>query len=140
MGRSREITNLVASIVILLAMGVAVTVAQGGSISSQPTFDCEKATSPLAHLICSGEETARADWDLKIAYYARYFSLDKDDRPTFREDQDKFYTSLNQKCKLSAPPFSRQQKSCVVGAYKERAAQYRAYASERGRLAEFSGV
>jgi uncharacterized protein len=100
-------------------------VAQGGSISSRPTFDCGKAKSSLALLICSGEETARADWDLKTAYWARYFSLDKDDRASFREDQDKWYTSLDQKCQLSAPPFSRQQTSCVIDAYKERAAQYR---------------
>ena len=94
MARSREITGLVASIVTLLAMGAAVVqhtaaVAQGGSISSRPPFDCDKAKSPLALLICSGEETARADWDLKNAYYARYFSLDKGDRAAFREDQDK---------------------------------------------------
>ena len=99
--------------------------AQGGSISSRPTFDCGKAKSPLALLICSGEETARADWDLKIAYWARYFLLDKDDRGTFWEDQDKWFGSLNEKCRLSAPPFPRQQTSCVVGAYKERAALYR---------------
>jgi hypothetical protein len=43
-------------------MGVGV--AQGATISSRPTFDCAKAKSPLALLIClSGEETARADWD-----------------------------------------------------------------------------
>jgi uncharacterized protein YecT (DUF1311 family) len=82
----------------------APSVAQGGSISSRPTFDCGKAKSTLALLICSGEEAARADWDLKVAYWARYFSLDKDDRATFREDQDKWYTSLDQKCQLSAPP------------------------------------
>lgn len=33
--------------------------------------------------------------------------------------------SLNEKCRLSAPPFSRQQTSCVIDAYKERAALYR---------------
>jgi hypothetical protein len=42
------------------------TAAQGGGPSfSQPSFDCAKARSPLALLICSGEETARADWDLR---------------------------------------------------------------------------
>jgi hypothetical protein len=74
---------------------------------------------------CSGEETARADWDFKIAYWARNFSLDKDDRAAFWEDQDKWSKSLKQKCGLSAPPFSHQQTSCVIDAYKERAALYR---------------
>ena len=100
-------------------------VAQDSSVSSRPTFDCAKAESPLALLICSGEETARADWDLRIASWVRYFSLDKDDRATFWEDQDKWLKSLNQKCRLSASPFSRQQTSCVIGAYKGRAALYR---------------
>jgi uncharacterized protein len=142
-GRSRKITGLVASVVILSTMGAAVAqdanwksgtsptrqntaaVAQGGSISSRPTFDCRKAKSPLALLICSGDDTARADWDLVIAYWARYFSLDEDDRKTFREDQNKWLRSLDEKCRLSAPPFSRQQTSCVIDAYKARAALYR---------------
>jgi len=33
-------------------------------------------------------------------------------------DQDKWSESLNKKCKFSGPPFSRQQKSCVIDAYK----------------------
>jgi tetratricopeptide (TPR) repeat protein len=98
----------------------------GGFISSRPTFDCRKAESPLALLIClSGEETAQADWDFKIAYWARNFSLDKDDRAAFWEDQDTWSKSLKQKCGLSAPAFSREQTSCVIDAYKERAALYR---------------
>lgn len=131
MGRSREITGLVASIVTVLAMGVAVArdatvaVAQGGSLSSRPTFDCAKAKSPLSLLICSGEETARADWDLEIASWARYFSLDKHARATFWQGQDKWLRSLNEKCRLSAPPFSREQTSCIIDAYAEGAALYR---------------
>jgi tetratricopeptide (TPR) repeat protein len=100
--------------------------ARSSFISFRPTFDCAKAKSPLALLIClGGEETARADWDFKIAHWARNFSLDKGDRAAFWEDQDKWSRSLNQKCGLSAPPFSRQQTSCVIDAYKERAALYR---------------
>ena len=104
-------------------MGVAV--AHDSTISSWPTFDCEKAKSNLGLLICSGEETARADWDYKIAHWARYFSLDEDDRAAFWKDQDKWTKSLDKKCQLSGPPFSRKQKSCVIDAYEKRAAQYR---------------
>jgi uncharacterized protein len=90
-------------------------VAQGELLSSRPTFNCAKAKSPLALLICSGEEAARADWNLRIASWARYFSLAEDDRATFWEDQDKWLKSLNQKCRLTnSPPFSRQQTSCVI--------------------------
>jgi tetratricopeptide (TPR) repeat protein len=73
-------------------------VAQGSSISSRPTFDCAKAKSPLALLICSGEETARADWDFKIAHWAGNFSLDEGERAAFWKDQDQWSRSLNQKC------------------------------------------
>ena len=102
-------------------------VGQGvGPDPSRPTFDCAKARSPLALLICSGEETARVDWDLRIASWARYFSLDEGGRASFWEDQDKWLRSLNQKCRLSnSPPFSSQQTSCVIGAYRGRAVLYR---------------
>jgi hypothetical protein len=103
------------------------TAAQGGGPSfSQPSFDCAKARSPLALLICSGEETARADWDLRVASWARYFSLDEDERATFWEEQDQWLRSVNQKCRLTnSPPFSRQQSACVIEAYMARAALYR---------------
>jgi peptidoglycan hydrolase-like protein with peptidoglycan-binding domain len=97
-----------------------------GPSSSRPTFDCAKTRSPLALLICSGQETARADWDLRIASWVRYFSVDESGRATFWEDQDKWLRSLNQKCGLSnSPPFSAQQTSCVIAAYRGRAALYR---------------
>jgi hypothetical protein len=101
--------------------------AQGGSISSLPTFDCAKAKSPLALLICSGQETAKADWDLRIASLARYFSPKEDYPAYFWEDQDKWLTSLNQTSRMiSVPSFSRQQISCVTGgAYRDRAELYR---------------
>ena len=64
-----------------------------------------KAKSPLALLICSGKETAKADWDLKIAYYARYFSLDEAARATFSEDHDKWFGSSNRSAGWVRPPF-----------------------------------
>ena len=120
MGGSQTIIGLVAAIVALSGAAVADV-----PISSRPTFDCEKAKSPLALLICSGEENARADWDFKIAHWARNFSLKEADRAAFWNAQDKWSKSLDKKCRLSEPPFSRQQTSCVIAAYKERAALYR---------------
>ena len=95
--------------------------------TSRPTFDCTKARSPLAVLICSDGEVARADWDLVTASWARYFSLNEKDRPKFTEDQDNWFASVARKCKLASqrPPFAREQISCVAGAYRERAAAYR---------------
>jgi hypothetical protein len=122
-GLLRQITGPIASIFTLLAVGVAMA---DVPISSRPTFDCGKAKSSLALLIClSGKETARADWDSKIAYWASNFSLDEGERAAFWKDQDQWSRSLIGNCQLSAPPFSRQQISCVIGAYKERASLYR---------------
>jgi uncharacterized protein len=118
----REITGLVASIATLLTIGVAVA---DVPISSRPTFDCEKAKSSLALLICSGEDTARADWDFKIAHWALNFSLVERDRAAFWKDQDIWSKSLDKNCRLNRPPFSRRQTSCVIDAYKKRAALYR---------------
>src|SRR5436190_13774616 len=104
-------------------------IAQGFGPTSvqQPTFDCAKARSPLALLICSGGDTARADWDLRVASWARYFSLDERDRTEFWESQDKWLKTIPQRCGLitQGPPFFREQISCVVAAYKGLAAAYR---------------
>ena len=95
--------------------------------TSRPTFDCATARSPLAVLICSDGEAARADWDLVTASWARYFSLNENDRPKFKEDEDKWFASVSRKCQLAShgPPFARAQISCVIGAYRGRAAAYR---------------
>ncbi|MFO1099275.1 MAG: peptidoglycan-binding protein [Xanthobacteraceae bacterium] len=94
---------------------------------SGPTFDCAKARSSLAVLICSDSDAARADWELVIASWARYFSLSEIERPKFSRDQDQWFASVGRKCKLAGqrPPYPREQISCVVGAYKARAAAYR---------------
>ena len=94
---------------------------------SRPTFNCAKARSPLAVLICSDSEAAQADWDLVTASWARYFSLNESDRPRFTAGQDKWFASVGQKCKLVSqrPAYPREQISCVIGAYRGRAAAYR---------------
>jgi uncharacterized protein len=101
--------------------------ASGPNFSSQPTFDCAKARSPLAVLICSDSQAARADWELVTASWARYFSLNENDRPKFKENEDKWFASVARKCKLTSqrPPFALEQISCVTGAYRARAAAYR---------------
>jgi tetratricopeptide (TPR) repeat protein len=94
---------------------------------SRPTFDCAKARSPLAVLICSDREAAQADWDLITASWARYFSLNENDRRRFSGDQDQWFASVARKCRLTnqKPPFPREQISCVIAAYRGRAAAYR---------------
>ena len=113
---------------LLVALNFSVA-AQTEPISSRPTFDCAEAKGPLALLICSREETAQADWDLRIASWARYFSLKENDQASFWDDQQKWLMSLNQSCQLTDLPFfSRPQISCVIAAYKRRAELYRSCA------------
>jgi uncharacterized protein len=78
----------------LVWFNLAAVAQEAGPISSRPTFDCAKARSPLALLICSGEDTAQADWDMIVAYWARYFSLDENDRAKFSGDQDEWLALL----------------------------------------------
>jgi hypothetical protein len=41
------------------------------NISGKPSFDCTKAISPTARIICLDPDGAKADWDLISAYWAR---------------------------------------------------------------------
>src|SRR5438105_3969627 len=43
--------------------------------TAKPTFDCTKARSATARIICLDQAGAKADWELTAAYWARIFSL-----------------------------------------------------------------
>jgi peptidoglycan hydrolase-like protein with peptidoglycan-binding domain len=102
--------------------------AQDGAFNpSEPTFDCGQASSPLPRLICSSDEAKRADWELAIASWSRYYTLNESDRSTFWTDQTDWLHSLNSTCRLANQnsTFARQQISCVINSYREHAAAYR---------------
>jgi hypothetical protein len=116
--------------VLVAALVLCCNIAFGQAQSfdpNKPTFDCTKARSALALVICSGEEAARADWDLRIASWTRFFSLKESDRAVFWQEQDKWLQSVSQKCRIlhHPPPFSGREISCVVNAYRGGAAIYR---------------
>src|SRR5579872_1586394 len=52
-------------------------------LSSTPTFDCAKARSATARIICLDQAGANADWDLISAYWARYGALGEDGQKAF---------------------------------------------------------
>lgn len=96
-------------------------------LSAKPTFDCTKAKSATAHIVCLDQAGANADWDLISAYWARYFSLIGNDRNAFDQAQQNWLDSLNQICSISRQQstFLPAQRQCVLTAYRNRAASYR---------------
>jgi uncharacterized protein len=98
-----------------------------GNISATPTFDCTKARTPTARIICLDQTGAKADWDLTSAFWARYFTLDASARDGFSQAQDNWFPSLNRSCQLqpTQDTFSGTQRQCVLTAYARRAALFR---------------
>ena len=58
------------------------------SLAAKPTFDCTRARSATARIICLDQAGASADWNLITAYWARHFSLPEDQRDTFDHAQE----------------------------------------------------
>lgn len=94
-------------------------------MSPKPTFDCSKAHTPLALILCSQDDAAKADWDLTAASWAYASSLEDSARKSFWQGQDHWITSVTTRCKLSVA-LSAQQRQCVVNAYRIRANALRA--------------
>jgi uncharacterized protein len=88
--------------------------------SSKPTFDCAKATRPIALIICSGEDGAKADWALSAAAWAYAFTLDEQTRLAFSKAEDEWIQSLNQICDLTSGR-SSVDRACVIGNFNARA-------------------
>ena len=98
-----------------------------GDISAKPTFDCSRARSATARILCMDQAGAKADWDLASAYWARSFSLDEAARDGFTRAQEDWIQSLNRACQLQPwqSTFSPAQRQCVLVAYRKRAELYR---------------
>jgi peptidoglycan hydrolase-like protein with peptidoglycan-binding domain len=96
-------------------------------LSSRPTFDCAKARSATARIICLDQAGANADWDLISAYWARYGALGEDGQKAFDQAQQDWLDNLKQVCRLNAQQgaFIPSQQQCVLDAYRKRATAYR---------------
>ena len=111
---------------LLLAHSIAMVQAQNVSV---PTFNCAKATSVLARLICRSDEAAAADWELIAASWSYRYVLPAEIRERFDSEQHQWFLSLAQVCKLpqrADETVSKVQVSCVVDAYRKRAETHRA--------------
>ena len=96
-------------------------------LSTKPTFDCTRARSATARIICLDQAGANADWDLITSYWAKYYSLPESERNGFDQAQENWLKALNQACQLSSQQdtFLPTQQQCVLTAYTRRAAGYR---------------
>ena len=95
--------------------------------SSKPSFDCAKARSAVARILCADPNAAKADWEVNGAYWAAYFSTPEHARESFVQTEANWVKSLPQVCKLppNLPDYSFEQKSCVVRAYQARVSALR---------------
>jgi tetratricopeptide (TPR) repeat protein len=100
-------------------------------VSARPTFDCTRAVSPTASIICLDQDGAKADWDLSSAYWARSFSLVGNARERFQQAHDEWFPALKRSCGLQTGQsyFSAGQRLCVLTAYRKRAQSYRSQLS-----------
>src|SRR6516225_225072 len=100
-----------------------------GILSERPTFDCTRAKSTIAYLICAEDRVgAKADWDLISAYWARKFSLRESEQDHFETEHDNWFPALARFCRLKREQtnFNPTQRDCVLSGYRHRAQLYRA--------------
>ena len=96
-------------------------------LSASPTFDCTKAKSATARILCVDPAGAKADWELTSAYWANLFSLPLSERDAFNRRNDDWPQSLNPICRLhpEQSTYNSQQRQCVLSAFHRQANAYR---------------
>jgi S1-C subfamily serine protease len=98
----------------------------GPTLSQKPTFECERAQTSIARIICSDRSGPGADWALSAATWALRFSLDESSQDLFLQAHKEWFQSLYGACDLTleqAMWFS-QQRDCVLRAFHVRARLY----------------
>lgn len=142
-------------VIAFLLACTSVCYSQTSYIPDQPSFDCSKARTAVARILCSGPDGARADWDFNSAWWALYFTIDEKRRPMMDADQEAWRRWLDQFCVLprqlteeeqagqvmaqtmgrivfgqeiripGPQPITQSHVNCVANAYHARAARLR---------------
>jgi peptidoglycan hydrolase-like protein with peptidoglycan-binding domain len=145
----------VTCVAAFLLAGTSASYSQSGYIPGQPSFDCTKARSTVAIILCNEPEAAAADWDVNSASWALYFSVNESGRQNVDADQQAWRQSLDAICALprqqtpedqadlamtqfagrmmlgprfnipGPQPITRAHVSCLIKAYRARAAMLR---------------
>ncbi len=95
--------------------------------SEKPSFDCEKAKTAAARLICADAELARLDAELGVVFQKRKRQLPATEQPKFVADQLAWIKDRNIRCELveknsAAIEVLASSKSCMVNTIRERIA------------------
>src|SRR5258706_14903538 len=124
--RTILIAGLLASI---SSMGRATSVPNPPpTLSDRASFDCAKAESTVAKILCGSREGATADWDLNATLWAVAGTLTEARQKSFNQDQDRWRGWLNNKCLQPRPvasDISQEQQRCVINEFHSRAAKLR---------------
>jgi clan AA aspartic protease (TIGR02281 family) len=87
-----------------------------------PSFDCGKANSALAQLICGDPELSRLDLAFNQAYWALYQQLGSSGQAQLKQQDQEFIAEVEDRCGLStSPPATAapsQARDCVLNAYQ----------------------
>lgn len=118
-----------ARVAYLRAYGVDVATATSPALAPStnsrigPSFDCNKAASPLTFMICSDTELSRLDLSFNQAYWALYQQLGPPGQSQLKEQDIAFIDRVQGKCGL--PPSGpltaeeRQSRECVASGYEK---------------------
>jgi len=93
--------------------------------TSQPSFDCSKANSASARLICADKELATLDGQLAVPFRKRLSKLSGAERDAVIADQRRWINERNVKCGLTASNKAPVEelvaaKPCMIDAIRER--------------------
>jgi clan AA aspartic protease (TIGR02281 family) len=89
-----------------------------------PGFDCSKAVTPLALMICGDRELSRTDFRFSQAYWALLQHLRPSEQAQLKSEDIQFIVQVQQQCGLptSGPltPPAWQSRDCIKDAYERQ--------------------
>lgn len=97
------------------------------TLSAAPTYDCAKARSGTARILCMDPAGADVDWGMSAVYWATLFSLPEPSRDAFKQSHEDWLQSVNRTCRLLPDQisYSPQQTSCALTAFRTKTNAYR---------------
>jgi S1-C subfamily serine protease/uncharacterized protein len=113
----------------LAAAGTPAMVPRAGSPKRVgPGFDCTKATTPLAFLICGDVELSRLDLRFGQAYWALFQQIGPAAQPQLKEEDIGFIEQVQERCGLpKSGAFTAElsgSRDCVKEAYGSKRAEW----------------
>lgn len=93
-----------------------------------PAFNCDKASRPLAVLICSDRDLARVDLAFNQAYWSLFQQLSDVERQKIKEEDVEFLKDVQEECGVptsgALPSDTGWARDCVKRRYQEKRAAW----------------